>query len=301
MKVAIEAAAVLSLALAVPASAATDRTPPTTPTNLRVTGVSAYTVSLAWNPSTDQSGKVRYHICCANVSSQWVDGPSSAVYTSGLEARRSFTLRLYAVDAAGNYSKPSNSVSFTTLADVTPPSQPVVSVTDVGPTHVSLLWSAHDDGPHVWYELYRNGERILNGERITSKIVPLLTPETAYTFTVRARDFANQTSPMSAPVDATTEAANPDDVTAPTTPANFYADGFNDGSHEFGLSWSASTDDFDPQWIIRYDIYVNDVFDHSLTLGITRTTVYGTDGIDTFKVIAVDTAGNASEAAVFTE
>jgi hypothetical protein len=29
--------------------------------------------------------------------------------------------------------------------------------------------------------------------------------------------------------------------------------------------------------------------------------VYGTDGIDTFKVVAIDTAGNASLPAVFTE
>jgi hypothetical protein len=74
-----------------------------------------------------------------------------------------------------------------------------------------------------------------------------------------------------------------------------------DGSHELAVRWSASTDDLDPQWILRYDIYLNDVFDHSVTLGITRAIVYGTDGIDTVKVIAVDTAGNASEPAVFTE
>ena len=63
----------LLLILLVPASpalAARDRTPPTTPTNLRVTGMTAYGVSLAWNPSTDNSGSVTYTICCANVSSE---------------------------------------------------------------------------------------------------------------------------------------------------------------------------------------------------------------------------------------
>ena len=33
---------------------------PTTPTNLRVTGATAYSVSFAWNPSTDNSGSVTY-------------------------------------------------------------------------------------------------------------------------------------------------------------------------------------------------------------------------------------------------
>ncbi|RPJ24006.1 MAG: hypothetical protein EHM33_19205, partial [Chloroflexi bacterium] len=65
-------AIVLVLALLLgttPAQAARDRKPPTTPTNLRVTGLTPYSVSLAWNPSTDNSGSVTYTICCANVSS----------------------------------------------------------------------------------------------------------------------------------------------------------------------------------------------------------------------------------------
>ncbi len=79
----------------------TDRKAPTTPTDLRITGISSYTVSLAWNPSTDNSGSFRYKICCANVSSQWVNAPaSSAVYSAGLEPSRPFTLRIWAVDAA---------------------------------------------------------------------------------------------------------------------------------------------------------------------------------------------------------
>src|ERR1700740_865866 len=39
-----------------------DRTPPTTPSNLRATGISSYGVSLAWGPSTDNSGSFAYRI-----------------------------------------------------------------------------------------------------------------------------------------------------------------------------------------------------------------------------------------------
>jgi len=49
---------VLALALIVgvsPALAVRDRIPPTRPTNLRVTGMTPYSVALAWNPSTDNS------------------------------------------------------------------------------------------------------------------------------------------------------------------------------------------------------------------------------------------------------
>ena len=46
--------------VASPAAAAPDRKAPTTPGNFRVTGVTPYFAHLAWNPSTDNSGTVRY-------------------------------------------------------------------------------------------------------------------------------------------------------------------------------------------------------------------------------------------------
>jgi hypothetical protein len=43
-----------------------------------------------------------------------------------------------------------------------------------------------------------------------------------------------------------------------------------------------------------YEVYVNDVLDHTIT-GADRTILYGTiDGENTFTVIAVDSAGNRS-------
>jgi chitin-binding protein len=173
-------------------------------------------------------------------------------------------------------------------------------VTDVGPTHVSLLWSSVEDGPHVWFTVFRDGAPVLQGIRDTAAILPLLTPETTYSFTVRARDFGGNQSPLSAPLGATTEPSNPADVTAPTTPGNFRGSG-DSGCEEVELRWAQSTDDLDPQFILRYDIYVNDVLDHSLSLGRTRTIVYGTDAFDAFEIAAVDTAGNTSPRATLTE
>jgi fibronectin type III domain protein len=280
-----------------PAWAGRDRTPSTTPTNLRITGMTPYSVSLAWNPSTDNSGSFSYIICCANVSSETVGQQfSTHVYRAGLEALRPFTLRIVAKDAAGNYSKYSNSVSFTTPRDVTPPTKPLVSVTDVGPTHVSLTWSSIEEGP-VWFGVYKDGTAIGYGGRNTSAIIPLLEPETAYNFTVRASDFASNVSPLSDPAPATTEPINPNDTTPPTTPANFY--GQNWGC-EVELIWDESTDDLDPQFIIEYEVYINDVYDHRLSLRYHRTIVYGAfDGLNSFSVIAVDTAGNKSAPATF--
>ena len=293
---------VLALILGVsPVSAARDRTPPTRPTNLRVTGMTAYSVSLAWNPSTDNSGSLTYTICCANVSSETFPGPaSSRVYRAGLEANRSFTLRISARDAAGNSSGYSNTVTFTLPRDTTPPTKPSVSVTDVGPTHVSLAWSSTEDGPNVWFSVFMNGTNVTQGSRDTSGTFGPLEPETTYTFTVQAGDFGGNVSPVSDPITVTTEASDVNDTEPPTTPANLTDNGMSFPDGETWLFWEQSTDNVDPQSVIRYDIYANGVLDHSL-IGADSTVLYGAPGVsNTFQVIAVDSAGNQSAPATLT-
>ena len=292
----------LLLAFAVPpAAAAKDRTPPTTPTNLRVTGMTAYTVSLAWTPSTDNSGNVTYTICCANVSSETFPGPaSSRVYRAGLEAGRSFTLFIIAKDAAGNASRQSNTVTFTLPRDTTPPTKPVVSVTDVGPTHVSLAWSSVEDGPNVWFSVTMNGSPVMSGQRDTSGTFGPLQPQTTYTFTVQAADFGGNVSPVSDPITVTTEASDTTDTTPPTMPGNLRDNGMSFQDGETWLFWDQSTDNVDPQSVIRYDVYANGVLDHSL-IGADRTILYGNPGVfNTYQVIAVDAAGNQSAPATLT-
>jgi chitodextrinase len=293
---------VLALLLAVsPASAARDRQAPTTPTNLRVTAMTPYTVSLAWNPSTDNSGGVTYQICCANVSSETFPGPASThVYRAGLEPGRSFTLRIVAFDAAGNYSKYSNSVTFTLPRDTTPPAKPTVAVTDVGPTWVSLAWSAVDEDARLRFIVSMNGSNVIGGDRTTSATFGPLEPETSYTFTVQAIDFGGNFSPVSDPVTVMTEASDPNDTTPPSTPANFRDNGMSFQDAETWLFWDRSTDNVDPQFAIRYDVYVNGVLDHSLR-DYNQTVVYGNPGVlNTYQVIAVDSAGNQSAPASLT-
>ena len=289
---------ILTLVLGVsPVAAARDRTPPTTPKNLSVTGMTPYTVSLAWTPSTDNSGSVTYVICCANVSSETFPGPaSSRTYRAGLEANRSFTLRIIARDATGNYSGYSNSVTFTLPPDVTPPTKPVVTLTDVGPTHVSLAWSSVEEGP-AWFTVLANGTNVTQSARDTSGTFAGLQPETSYTFTVQAADFGGNVSPVSDPITVTTEASNTNDTTPPTMPSNLSGSNFGE---ETWLTWGQSTDNLTPQSLIKYEVYVNDVLDHTL-IARGDTVLYGTAGIiNVFKVVAVDESGNRSTPATFT-
>ena len=112
---------------------------------------------------------------------------------------------------------------------------------------------------------------------------------------LRASDFANNVSPLSDAAAAATTAA-PNDTTPPPTPPNFY--GQNWGC-EVELDWDESQDDTAEPFAIQYEIFVNGVLDHTLTLRYTKTIVYGTfNDVNEFSVVAVDTAGNRSAPAV---
>ena len=104
---------------------------------------------------------------------------------------------------------------------------------------------------------------------------------------------------MSAPVSFTTLPANPNDTTPPTVPSPVFADSF--GDLEMSLSWGQSTDDFDAQVNIRYDVYVNGRFEDVVFGSGGPRVIYGTgSGENLIEVFATDTAGNTSAAGTTT-
>jgi hypothetical protein len=141
---------------------------------------------------------------------------------------------------------------------------------------------------------------VLQGTKNTSATFGPLTPQTSYTFTVQARDFAGNLSTLSGPITVTTEASNTNDTIPPTTPGNLTDNSMSFEDGETWLFWQPSTDNMDPSSVIRYDVYVNGIFDHSQQ-GATNTVVYGNPGVwNTYQVIAVDSAGNQSAPATRT-
>jgi chitodextrinase len=145
-----------------------------------------------------------------------------------------------------------------------------------------------------------DGNPVQNGYSGTSGTFGPLQPETTYTFTVYAQDLSGNTSPVSDPVSVTTEAEDQNDTTPPTTPGNLTDNGMSFPDGETWLFWEKSTDNVDPQSVIRYDVYLNGEFNHSL-IGTNNTVLYGNPGVfNTYQVIAVDSAGNQSAPASLT-
>ena len=299
-------ALVLALAVAGPVAAGKkpgpappgDRTPPTAPTNLRVTSLGQTSVTLAWNASTDNMGSVTYSVVKDGQGFTVPQGQTT--YTiDWLSPGRSYSFYVVARDNSLNQSSPSNTVSVTTERDTSPPTAPELTGIVRGPSQVRLTWTRSTDDITWWtlgYRVYTNGVRATHvnwyGER--DVVLRHLAPATTYTFSVEADDF-NGNKTMSNTITLTTAATS--DVTPPSVPTNVRITG-SWGCPEFFVGWTQSTDDTDPQQLIEYEIYVNGVLSPlAVSAGVSEDFVYATSsGANTFTVKAVDQAGNTSAA-----
>ncbi|WP_282971363.1 GH12 family glycosyl hydrolase domain-containing protein [Actinospica acidithermotolerans] len=91
-----------------------DTTPPSTPANLAVTGVTSSSASLSWSPSTDNVGVAGYRVYRNGVQ---VGTSTGTTFTdTGLSASTQYTYTVAAYDAAGNVSAQSAGVTATTSA-----------------------------------------------------------------------------------------------------------------------------------------------------------------------------------------
>ncbi|MER6507360.1 glycosyl hydrolase family 18 protein [Nonomuraea sp. NPDC001636] len=176
-------------------------------------------------------------------------------------------------------------------SDTTAPSVPgnlrSTSVTD---TSVALAWNASTDNVAVTgYEIYRGGTLVTTVTGTTYNDTGL-TANTAYSYTVRARDAAGNRSANSNQITATTTGGGGgDDKTPPTVPGSLRSTGVSNNS--VSLAWNASTDNVA---VTGYEIYRG---------GTLVTTVTGTTYNDTglsantsynYTVRARDAAGNRS-------
>ncbi|MEU7530851.1 glycosyl hydrolase family 18 protein [Saccharothrix sp. NPDC042600] len=144
-----------------------------------------------------------------------------------------------------------------------PPTAPTNLASPVKTTKtVSLTWNASSPGslPIAGYEVY-NGTALATTVTGTTATVTGLTPNTAYTFTVKAKDTKGTLSGASNQVAVTTN--NPaDDTTPPTAPGNLRSTAKDAGS--VTLAWDAATDN---KGVASYDVYVGTT---------VKTTVTGT-------------------------
>ncbi|WP_312076587.1 endonuclease [Chryseobacterium sp.] len=179
-----------------------------------------------------------------------------------------------------------NSIWGTPSTDTQPPTAPTnLTATGTSTNSVSLSWTASTDNVGITgYNVYVNGtfHSTVSG---TTATVSGLTSGSTYSFYVIAKDAANNLSPQSNTVQATTIV----DAQAPTAPTNLAVTTTTNNS--VSLSWTAATDNIA---VTGYSIYVNGTL-HSTVTGTTAT-IGGLIASTTysFHVIANDAANNVS-------
>ncbi|WP_405059251.1 cellulose binding domain-containing protein [Kribbella sp. NBC_01505] len=112
------------------AGSAGDTSAPTAPGNVRVTGTSTSTVSLAWNASTDNIGVTGYDVYSGSAVLITTDGTTGTV--GGLNPGTTYTFAVRARDAAGNSSAAGNTVTATTVSGPAGSLMPVAPYVDMG-------------------------------------------------------------------------------------------------------------------------------------------------------------------------
>jgi chitodextrinase len=236
----------LSAAVFVPsATAAPDRTRPTTPTNLRVTATTTSSVSLAWNASTDNSGSFFYVVTELNSGQTRTIPQAQTAFTwTGLLPSRTYRFRVYAQDLSGNRSFTSNTVSATTPA--APPLTAPANVRQTGATFTSVTVAWDAVGGATSYSVFSNAASWTSATGTTATLNGLAAG-TTYSITVRAHGPSG-TSPLSTPVNASTLT----DATAPTVPTGLTALALSPGVAQ--LTWNASSDD---AGYVNYNVYVD--------------------------------------------
>jgi glucose/arabinose dehydrogenase len=199
---------VVAIAVAAsPALAATDKQPPTSPTNNHVTGVTETTVSLAWNKSTDNVGVTEYDVYKQGQLVTTVGGTTLTARVTRLTPATQYVFTIVARDKAGNSSQDSNEAKATTKTsnDHTAPSAPgnLHSTAQTSGT-VTLAWKASTDNPGGvgvgGYDVFVNGGSTPIASTDASTLtatVGNLNANTLYKFTVKANDLAGNVSKAS--------------------------------------------------------------------------------------------------------
>lgn len=277
--------------------AAVDTERPSTPTGVS-TASAADSVTVSWNPSTDNVGVVSYDVYRSATNGGAATVVGSSTTTSFVDqplAAGDYWYYVRALDAAGNVSWRSGYMPATVgaAADTERPSTATNFVVTANGSDANLSWNPATDNVGVTgYNVYRatNGGSFSVIATVTSPYVDAGLADGDYSYYIRALDAAGNEGWRTA-IRTVTVGGAPADTERPSTPAGLMSDSVTADS--VSLIWTASTDNVA---VTGYLIIDN-------ATGLTVATVGSNAGVVTglnsgtayaFYVKAIDAAGNTS-------
>ncbi|WP_328297394.1 fibronectin type III domain-containing protein [Streptomyces sp. NBC_00435] len=253
------AALAVSLALAAAALTAcdsADTTPPPAPVGITAQAGSATSVHVMWQSPAPADGVAAFLVFQAGRLVRELPADKTMVDITELTPRTAYAFTVRARDAAGNTSAAGAAASATTPAAkaedrLAPTAPPSTAGRALGPTSAQLTWAAAtDDSGVTAYDVYQGEARIHTvGPGMTGTVLEGLQPDTVYTFTVRARDGADNSSPAGPAVDVTTPAGGGQRPNS--APAEFTATA---SPGAVTLAWTAPPTGRETS---EYELYVN--------------------------------------------
>nr|WP_199832425.1 fibronectin type III domain-containing protein [Streptomyces pactum] len=212
--------------------------PPGAPTGVTAEAGSATTVHVMWNAV---DGVESYEVHRGGTLVTEVAASDRMVDVTRLRPSTAYAFTVRARDADGRLGPHSREVRTTTpaaVADDSAPTRPAdAHGRAAGSRAVQLTWSAStDDRGVVSYDIYQGVTKVHSvGGGQTTAVVTGLRAGTRYSFTVRARDAADNVSPAGATVRLTTSGSGDGHATAPT--ALRAASHRADGAYYIDLTW----------------------------------------------------------------
>ncbi|MDT3498194.1 lytic polysaccharide monooxygenase [Bacillus toyonensis] len=180
-----------------------DTEAPSIPNGIQTQKVTANSIELTWNTSTDNVGVKGYQIFR---NGEMIDTvPGTHFVDKKLQPSTEYSYTVKAIDTAGNVSKESTALTVKTtveVPDTEAPTQPK-GLHSMGTTasSVDLMWSPSDDNVGVdHYDIYREIEGTMKKiatSNTTSYMDKNLLANTTYKYTVKAVDVTGNESVQS--------------------------------------------------------------------------------------------------------
>lgn len=270
-----------------------DIIPPSAPTDVNVSDITATGAKITWTASTDNIEVAGY-----NLYYQGEDQELTLINTAGVIEETEYTLTgltpettyqivVEAVDEAGNIAR-ARAVEVVTLEDTEAPDAPTnVKASEITETSAKITWTASTDNVEVaGYNIYVDEAKINESlVTVTEYTLTDLKAGTEYKVVVEAVDTSSNTQSSEAVTVKTV------DTTKPSSPSEVAVGKITHNSAE--VTWQESTDNVG---VTGYNIYLNNKLVNTSPVTELRCELTALEAETEYqvKVEALDEAGNTS-------